>query len=234
MAYKLLNEHSLIDNDIIHKSRNLSGIIKSKSIATPQHIQPFDYRINRVSKRITDIIFATLVIVFILSWLIPILAVLIKLDSKGPVFFLQKRNKRNGKIFLCLKFRSMIINEEADLVAAAENDPRITRIGKFLRRNYLDEFPQFFNVLWGDMSVVGPRPHMISENLRYDELIQHYDYRNKVKPGITGLAQVMGHVGLTSNIQEMQDRVNMDIFYIRHWSLKLDFSILYHTIAKTT
>src|SRR5258705_4443522 len=197
MLYKFPKEDSLTDNGIIHVGRNLSGIIKYKSAATPLQIQLCDYRINRVLKRIIDIIFATLMIIFILSWLIPILAVLIKLDSKGPVFFLQKRNKRNGKIFLCLKFRSMIVNQDADLVPAAVNDPRITRIGKFLRRNYLDEFPQFLNVLWGDMSVVGPRPHMISENLRYDELVEHYDYRNKVKPGITGLAQVMGYVGLT-------------------------------------
>ena len=222
-----------MDNGI-HVSRNLSGIIKYKSAATPLHIQPCDYRINRVLKRITDIIFATFIIIFILSWLTPILAVLIKLDSKGPVFFLQKRNKRNGKIFLCIKFRSMIVNQDADLVPAAVNDPRITRIGKFLRPTYLDEFPQFLNVLWGDMSVVGPRPHMISENLRYDELVEHYDYRNKVKPGITGLAQVMGYVGSTGNIREMQDRVNMDIFYVRHWSLKLDISILYNTIRKAT
>ena len=232
-VYKFLKEEAYsIDKDI-HVSRNLSGIINYKSIATPLHIQPFDYRINRILKRITDIFFATFVIICILSWLIPIIAVLIKLDSKGPVFFLQKRNKKNGKIFTCIKFRSMIINEEADLIPAAENDTRITRIGKFLRHNYLDELPQFFNVLWGDMSVIGPRPHMISENLRYDELVEHYSYRNKVKPGITGLAQVMGYVGSTGDIQKMQDRVNMDIFYVRHWSLKLDITILYHTIRKT-
>lgn len=127
----------------------------------------------------------------------------------------------------------MIINKEADLIPAGENDTRITRIGKFLRNSYLDELPQFFNVLWGDMSVIGPRPHMISENLRYDELIEHYSYRNKVKPGITGLAQVMGYVGLAGNVGKMRDRVNMDIFYVRHWSLKLDFIILYYTILKT-
>jgi putative colanic acid biosynthesis UDP-glucose lipid carrier transferase len=196
-------------------------------------IQPFDYRINRILKRIADLFLATFAIICVLSWLISIVAVLIKLNSKGPVFFLQKRNKRNGKIFNCIKFRSMIINEEADLLPAAENDTRITRVGKFLRKNYLDELPQFFNVLWGDMSVIGPRPHMISDNLRYDELIEHYSYRNRVKPGITGLAQVMGYVGLAADIQKMQDRVNMDIFYVRHWSLKLDITILYHTILKT-
>jgi putative colanic acid biosysnthesis UDP-glucose lipid carrier transferase len=226
-VYKFLKDEYSIDRDI------LSGIVNYKSVATSLYVQPFDYRINRLLKRITDIFFATLVITCILSWLIPIIAILIKLDSRGSVFFLQKRNKKNGRIFTCIKFRSMIINEEADLVPAGENDIRITRIGKFLRNSYLDELPQFFNVLWGDMSVIGPRPHMISENLRYDEVIEHYSYRNKVKPGITGLAQVMGYVGLACDIQKMRDRVNMDIFYVRHWSLKLDFIILYHTILKT-
>ena len=233
-VYKFLKEDTYpIDKDIFHVSRNLSGILKYKSFATPLHLQPYNYPINRILKRITDIFFATFVIIFILSWLIPIIAVLIKLDSRGPVFFLQKRNKKNGRIFTCIKFRSMIINEEADLIPAAENDIRITRIGKFIRRYYLDELPQFFNVLWGDMSVIGPRPHMISENLRYDGLVEHYSFRNKVKPGITGLAQVMGYVGSAGNLQKIQDRVKMDIFYVRHWSLKLDITILYHTILKT-
>lgn len=231
-VYKFLKEDYSIDKDIFQVSRNLSGIVNYKSIATPLYIQPFDYRINRILKRIADIFFAIFTIICILSWLIPIIAILIKLDSKGPVFFLQKRNKKNGNIFSCIKFRSMIINEEADLIPAAENDTRITRIGKFLRHNYLDELPQFFNVLWGDMSVIGPRPHMISENLLYDELVNYYSCRHMVKPGITGLAQVMGYVGSTTDIQKMQDRVNMDIFYVRHWSLKLDIAILYHTIRK--
>ena len=232
-VYKFLKENThLIDKDIFHVSRNLSGIIDFKSIATPLYIQPFDYRINRILKRVTDIFFATFVISCILSWLIPIIAVLIKLDSKGPIFFLQKRNKKNGKVFTCIKFRSMIINYEADVKAAEENDERITRLGKFLRNNYLDELPQFFNVLWGDMSVIGPRPHMVSDNLRYNELVNYYSYRHKVKPGITGLAQVMGYVGSTADILKMQDRVNMDVFYVRHWSLKLDIAILYRTIRK--
>ena len=232
-VFKFLKEDAYFnDKDIFHGEGNLQDIINYPSIVTPLYGHPFDYRFNRVLKRITDIFFATFVILFILSWLIPILAVLIKLDSKGPVFFLQRRNKKNGGIFTCIKFRSMIINDEADLIQAIGNDPRITHIGKFLRHNYLDELPQFFNVLCGDMSVIGPRPHMISENLRYDELVEHYAYRNKVKPGITGLAQVMGYVGSTGDIQEMQDRVNMDIFYVRHWSLKLDITILYRTIRK--
>ena len=232
-VYKFLKDEYSIDTDIFHGSNSLPGIVNHKSISTPLYVQPFNYRVNRVLKRFTDIFFATFVIICILSWLIPFIAILIKFDSRGPVFFLQKRNKKDGRIFTCIKFRSMIINEEADLVPSGENDTRITRIGKLLRNSYLDELPQFFNVLWGDMSVVGPRPHMISENLRYDEVIEHYSYRHKVKPGITGLAQVMGYVGLAGDIQKMQNRVNMDIFYVRHWSLKLDFMILYHTILKT-
>ena len=230
--YKFLKEDYSIDKDIFRANSNLSGIINYKSIATHLHIQPFDYRINRVLKRIADIFFATFVIICILSWLIPVIAVLIKLDSKGPVFFMQKRNKKKGKIFTCIKFRSMIMNEEADLMPAIENDTRITRISKFLRHNYLDEFPQFFNVLWGDMSVIGPRPHMISENLLYSELVEHYAYRNKIKPGITGLAQVMGYVGTSGDIRKIQDRVNIDIFYVRHWSLKLDINIFCRTMRK--
>jgi putative colanic acid biosysnthesis UDP-glucose lipid carrier transferase len=230
---KFLKEDTGSGGNDVDVPTHLPGFSNYKSIASPSVTGPFDYRANRVLKRITDIFFAAIVIIFILSWLIPIIAVLIKLDSKGPVFFLQKRNKRNGRIFTCLKFRSMVLNEDADLIPAGQNDGRITRIGKLLRNSYLDELPQFFNVLWGDMSVIGPRPHMISENLRYSQLIEHYSYRNKAKPGITGLAQVMGFAGPTGHLHKMQDRVNIDIFYIRNWSLKLDFAILYHTILKT-
>ena len=157
-VYKFLQQEYSTGRDIFQVSKALPRIVNYKLIATPLYIQPLDYRVNRVLKRVTDIFIATFVIIFILSWLIPALAILIKTDSKGPVFFLQKRNKKNGRVFTCIKFRSMVVNEEADLTPAEEGDPRITRIGKFLRNNYLDELPQFFNVLWGDMSVIGPRP----------------------------------------------------------------------------
>jgi lipopolysaccharide/colanic/teichoic acid biosynthesis glycosyltransferase len=162
------------------------------------------------------------------------MALLIKLDSKGPVFFLQKRNKRGGKTFTCIKFRSMIENEDADMFQATADDERITKFGRFLRIHYLDELPQFFNVLVGDMSFIGPRPHMVTDNNKYEELIEFYDYRHKVKPGITGLSQAMGYVGETRNIQAMRDRVQLDIFYVRHWSLHLDLKILLHTLRKIT
>ena len=193
---------------------------------------PLDSLSKRIIKRSGDIFLSSIVIVVLLSWLIPIMALLIKLDSKGPVFFLQKRNKRGGKDFTCIKFRSMIENEDADLLQATADDERITKLGRFLRNHYIDELPQFFNVLLGDMSFIGPRPHMVNDNNKYEELIEYYDYRHKVKPGITGLSQAMGYVGETRNIQSMRDRVQLDIFYVRHWSLLLDLKILWHTIRK--
>jgi putative colanic acid biosynthesis UDP-glucose lipid carrier transferase len=193
---------------------------------------PLDNIAKRIVKRSADIFLSVVVIVGILSWLVPVMTLLIKLDSKGPVFFLQKRNKRGGKTFTCIKFRSMIENEDADLLQASVNDERITRLGRFLRNHYLDELPQFFNVFVGDMSLIGPRPHMVSDNNKYEELIEFYDYRHKVKPGITGLSQAMGYVGETRNLEAMRDRVHLDIFYVRHWSLWLDLKILWHTFLR--
>ncbi len=213
--------------------RALPGSIPAGNITTPFINLPLDKPVSRNIKRSMDIFFSMLVIIGILSWLIPLVAIIIKLDSRGPVFFLQKRNKRNGGIFTCIKFRSMIVNAEADVLPAGRFDKRITRVGKFMRKNYMDEIPQFFNVLWGDMSVVGPRPHMLSDNMKYQEEVEYYGYRHKVKPGITGLAQVMGFVGAPVDVRKMKDRVNTDIFYVRHWSLKLDLVILYRTFLKT-
>lgn len=203
-----------------------------KDTATFQLQLPLDRISKRIIKRSGDIFLSSIVIVGILSWVIPIMALLIKLDSNGPVFFLQKRNKRGGKTFTCIKFRSMIGNEDADMLPATANDERITRLGRFLRNHYLDELPQFFNVILGDMSFIGPRPHMVSDNNKYEELIEYYDYRHKVKPGITGLSQAMGYVGETRHLQAMKDRVQLDIFYVRHWSLPLDLKILWHTLRK--
>jgi len=193
---------------------------------------PLDNSFQRLLKRAIDLILSSIMIAAVLSWLTPIIALLIKLDSKGPVFFLQKRNKRNGKIFTCIKFRSMIENDDAHNLQASIDDERITRFGRFLRNHFIDELPQFFNVLMGDMSFIGPRPHMISDNNKYEELIEFYDFRHKVKPGITGLSQVMGYVGETKHIQAMKDRVQLDIFYVRHWSAGLDIRIFWHTFRK--
>lgn len=193
---------------------------------------PLDRSAWRLCKRAVDVLISFVVIVAVLSWLMPIIALLIKLDSKGPVFFTQKRTGRGNQLFTCIKFRSMVVNTESDLRAATDNDERITRLGKFLRNHYLDELPQFFNVLLGDMSVIGPRPHMITDNLKYEETIGFYDFRHKAKPGITGLAQVLGFSGPVDDIQKMKDRVQLDIFYIRHWSFKLDLVILFRTLLK--
>jgi len=210
----------------------LRKFARIKDGATFQLRLPLESGWQRTIKRTTDILLSTIVILGLLSWLIPIMAVLIKLDSKGPVFFLQKRNKRNGGIFTCIKFRSMFENDDADLLQATTDDERITKLGRFLRNHFIDELPQFFNVLVGDMSFIGPRPHMVSDNNKYEEIIEFYNYRHKVKPGITGLSQAMGYVGETRNIQAMKDRVHLDIFYVRHWSLGLDMKILWHTLRR--
>lgn len=232
-VYKFLKEdgYSIDKNTLL--TENLDRIINYKSFPKRDlYIEPFDNRFNHILKRSFDIFFSVIIIFFILSWLIPVIAILIKSDSRGPVFFLQKRNKKNGKVFTCIKFRSMIVNKDADLLQAEENDERITRTGKYLRKSHFDELPQFFNVLWGDMSVVGPRPHMISDNLRYNGCVDHYADRLSVKPGITGLAQVMGYIGPVEDIDEMKSRVRMDNLYISHRSLKLDMIILYITVFK--
>lgn len=207
-------------------------LLRFHAPSTPLHHHPLDNRWNRYIKRAVDVLVSLVVIVGLLSWLTPLIALLIKIDSPGPVFFLQKRNKRNGQLFTCLKFRSMITNMDADILPAVKNDKRITPVGHFLRDHYLDELPQFINVLLGDMSIIGPRPHMISDNIRYDELIHDYGYRHKVKPGITGLAQVMGYTGVAENIGMMKERVNMDIFYVRHWTMKMDIAVFVHTVAR--
>ncbi len=218
---------------LVHMNNDLAAVINIKNFVTPIQSHPLEDEFKRGIKRGIDILVSFIFIVAVLSWFIPLMALLIKLDSKGPVFFLQKRNKRRGELFSCIKFRSMVSNTDADIIPAGKNDGRITKLGRFLRKHYLDELPQFFNVLWGDMSLIGPRPHMVSENVKYDGLIKNYSARHKVKPGITGLAQAMGYVGETDNAHKMKARVDMDIFYIRHWSLRLDMIIVYRTLRKS-
>jgi putative colanic acid biosynthesis UDP-glucose lipid carrier transferase len=184
-------------------------------------------------KRIFDIALSSLVIIFIFSWLFPILALLIKLDSNGPVFFVQRRVGRWGKSFKCLKFRTMVINEHANTRQASDNDTRITRVGNFLRKSNLDEFPQFFNVLLGQMSVVGPRPHMHADCNKFSSVIANYKFRNMVKPGITGLAQVKGYRGPTRNFESIFHRYQFDAFYIRNANFWLDMRIVRKTAAQT-
>jgi len=192
--------------------------------------EPLTDFINRFTKRVFDLIFSLLTVVFVLSWLYPIIAVLIKLSSKGPVLFKQSRSGVNNEEFLCYKFRSMTMSEEADTKQATKGDVRITKIGAFLRKSSLDEFPQFFNVLMGDMSIVGPRPHMLKHTEEYSELIQKYMVRQLVKPGITGAAQVKGYRGETKELEDMEGRVRLDVWYIENWSLSLDINIIFYTV----
>lgn len=190
---------------------------------------PLEDSINQFIKRVFDILFSSAVIIFILSWLTPIIAILIKLESKGPVFFKQSRNGFNYKEFDCYKFRSMTPNKHAHLHQATRGDQRITKIGKFIRKTSIDELPQFFNVLFGDMSVVGPRPHMVSHTNMYAKRIDKFMVRHFVKPGITGLAQVSGFRGEIETDKDIINRVKFDIFYIENWSILLDFKIVLQT-----
>lgn len=191
---------------------------------------PLDKTINLIVKRSFDVIFSLIVIVGILSWLAPILAYLIKRESKGPVFFKQRRNGLNYHEFDCYKFRSMRPNEIADLEQVSKNDPRITNIGRFIRKTSIDELPQFFNVLLGDMSVVGPRPHMVSHTEMYAKSVDKFMVRHFVKPGITGLAQTNGYRGEVESDEDIINRVKYDIFYLENWSLLLDLKIIFMTI----
>ena len=192
---------------------------------------PLDKSYNRLLKRTVDILVSIFVIIFILSWMVPLAAIVIKINSRGPVFFMQKRHMKNGQVFNCIKFRTMIVNENADNLGAYENDKRITLTGHIFRRTHLDELPQFLNVLMGDMSFIGPRPQMIAENLRNGELIKSYDSRHQVKPGITGLAQSFGQFGYTENIEILTQRLETDLYYIRNWSPKMDMAIVLRTIT---
>jgi len=191
---------------------------------------PTDSTVNQLLKRTLDIVLSLGVIIFILSWLTPLIAILIKLESKGAVFFKQKRNGLYYNEFYCYKFRSMKPNPEADLHQANKNDQRITRIGKFMRKTSIDELPQFFNVLKGDMSVVGPRPHMVSHTHNFAENVDKFMVRHFVKPGITGLAQVSGYRGEIETDQDIINRVKFDIFYLENWSLLLDIKIVFQTV----
>lgn len=193
-------------------------------------VVPLDGVGNQVIKRVFDMLFSTLVIITVLSWLVPLIAVLIKLDSRGPVFFKQLRAGLNNKPFYCLKFRTMVVNQESDRKQATRDDPRITRIGKFLRKSSLDEFPQFFNAFIGEMSLIGPRPHPLKLNEEFLKKIEGLMSRHYVKPGITGLAQSMGYRGETRNVLDMKNRIAMDRFYIENWSILLDVKIVFRTV----
>ena len=183
-------------------------------------------------KRILDIALSVVFIALVMSWLIPVLAILIKLTSKGPVFFIQKRTGLMGAEFNCYKFRTMFMNDEADVRQVSINDKRITGVGKFLRITHLDETPQFFNVLLGEMSIVGPRPHMVYHTNFYSEVIPYYNLRLEVKPGMTGMAQIKDYIGEINGERELRKRIQWDIYYMKNRSMLLDFQILVTTASK--
>ncbi|MCJ8166395.1 undecaprenyl-phosphate glucose phosphotransferase [Pontibacter sp. E15-1] len=191
---------------------------------------PLDDAINKFFKRVFDFLFALLIIVSVLSWMLPLLAILIKIDSEGPVFFKQERSGIDNKKFKCWKLRTMYANKDANTQQARRGDARITLIGGFLRRSSLDELPQFFNVLFGQMSVVGPRPHMLKHTQEYAAIIDKFMVRHLIKPGITGLSQIRGFRGDTSEVYQMRGRVKLDIFYLENWSFLLDLKIIFYTV----
>ena len=191
---------------------------------------PIEEPFNQFVKRTFDIIFSLFVIIFILSWLTPLLAIVIKLESSGPIFFKQVRNGINFKKFICYKYRSMKATDILDEEHTRKNDERVTKIGLFLRRTSIDELPQFFNVLKGEMSVVGPRPHMTYQTEMFAEKIDKFMVRHFVKPGITGLAQISGYRGEIETDTDIINRVKYDIFYLENWSLFLDLKIVFQTV----
>ena len=192
--------------------------------------EPLQSLYNRFLKRAFDIVFSLGVLLTIFPILYIVVGTLIKLSSPGPILFRQKRTGLYGRDFECYKFRTMRVNAEADTRQAVKDDPRKTRIGDFLRRTSLDEFPQFINVLLGDMSVVGPRPHMLRHTEQYSALIDKYMVRHLVKPGITGWAQVTGYRGETRTLEQMEGRVKRDVWYIENWSFFLDLKIIVVTV----
>lgn len=220
------------DFSMISKSSFSSTNFNNFHVILPRN-EPLQDSYNRLLKRVFDIVFSLLVIVLVLSWLYPVLAFIIKKQSKGPVLFKQLRTGKKNQSFWCYKFRSMTVNAQSDSVQAQKGDARVTPIGKFIRRTSIDELPQFFNVLLGDMSVVGPRPHMLKHTQDYNDQINNFMVRHFVKPGITGLAQVSGLRGETKKVSDMKRRVKADIDYVQNWSLIKDLKICLLTVIVT-
>jgi len=219
---------------VLDWSRVSSKAIEARNISHTTVLNipltPLDDPYNTLIKRSFDVLFSLFIMITVLSWLFPILAILIKSTSKGPVFFKQKRTGLGNKEFNCWKFRSMTVNKDSDKVQATKGDKRITKVGHFLRRSSLDEFPQFINVFLGEMSVVGPRPHMLKHTEEYSQLIGNFMNRHAIKPGITGLAQVKGYRGEIDNDHLLANRVRLDRFYVNNWSLYLDLKIVFYTM----
>ena len=218
--------NSLFNTNITKKVSNFIGHIPIVKLFR----YPLDSYVNRTIKRFFDIIVSLLIVFFVFSWLFPIIAFLIIIDNSGSVFYLQKRHGELNKIFSCIKFRSMKVNEKDEFIQAKKNDDRVTRVGKFIRKFNIDELPQIFNVLFGDMSIVGPRPHPIALNENFSSKIDKYLFRHLYKPGITGLAQVKGYRGETDTLDKMQNRIKYDRYYIQNWSFSFDVKIILLTV----
>jgi len=194
-----------------------------------QEIPLDDWR-NRLIKRLFDVVGSLLVIVLLLSWMMPLFGLMIRRESPGPVLFRQRRSGLNNLPFTCYKFRSMVVNADSDRLQAGSHDVRITRFGRFLRRTSLDELPQFFNVLKGEMSIVGPRPHMLMHTAAFSSKVDRFMTRHRIKPGITGLAQVRGYRGETPEPHNVSGRVRLDRFYLNNWTFLFDIKITLDTI----
>lgn len=232
IAENLSIDVAFIPDSFFENNSNLSvDYYETIPILTYQRF-PLDNLYNSLLKRLFDVSFSLFVIIFIFSWMFPIIVIVTIIDSGFPIFFKQKRNGFKGTEFNCYKFRTMVKNKYENIKITEKNDDRITRFGKFLRKTSLDEMPQYINVLFGDMSVVGPRPHMISQDEYYAEIIHKYTFRHNVKPGITGLAQVSGHRGPINSNKDMEIRIRSDIYYIRNWSFFLDIFIIIKTVFK--
>lgn len=214
----------------IRKSVSLTTLAESIPIISLRE-EPLKGGFNRFVKRTFDILVSSTFTICIFPLLFIILGIIIKATSKGPIFFKQKRTGENGQDFTCLKFRTMTVNDDADEKQATKGDARITKIGAFMRRTNLDEMPQFLNVLMGDMSIVGPRPHMLKHTEIYSHLIDKYMVRHFAKPGITGWAQVTGFRGETKDLSEMEGRIKQDVWYIENWTFWLDLKIICKTIV---
>ena len=222
--YSVPDVHSYFLNQMY---LNQVGLVPYLSL----HREPLGRLSNQLLKRSFDIVFSLAFLCTLFPVICLVVAVVTKCTMPGPVFFRQKRNGLDDKEFYCYKFRSMKVNADSDRLQATKDDPRITGWGHFLRKSNLDETPQFFNVLRGDMSVVGPRPHMLKHTEEYSRLINKYMVRHCVKPGITGWSQVSGFRGETKKLADMENRIRNDIWYIEHWTFMLDIYIIFKTVA---
>jgi putative colanic acid biosynthesis UDP-glucose lipid carrier transferase len=209
-----------------------TGVLQAPADANGSSLaihQPF----SRFIKRTMDVVLALLMILFIAPWLFTIVIMVIVIESKGNPFFVQKRTGRNLTTFYCIKFRTMVLNKDSHRIQVQVNDSRITRTGRFLRNHHIDELPQVFNVLFGSMSIVGPRPHMLRQHVLFSQISPDYNSRHSVKPGMTGLAQVRGFHGMVHSAEHYHDRLNSDLEYIRNWSLLTDIRIFFLTTFQT-